>query len=292
MMKKEILYIAIAALLIVAACEPMEKRHELGPVYGETDLSKYMSVKVDGNYVTLVNNAPASISYWITDFGNQSNKDSIVFRIPLANTWTATLTAFCAGGKVTVSKTFDIAQNDEEYYSSPYWNLLTNGTAGKTWVWASDIPGNKVWGNGGHMGSAAPAWWTLTVSDIVGQGASADDEITFNLDKKQNLIVTMPGADKKPGTGSGTFDMDFTKTLTVSDTVYSLGKITFTNWTIPLGFEPNTSGKPLHYVFNILKLTENELVLEFAEPGSKDSPWGGGAWFYMFKRKGYTYPAP
>jgi hypothetical protein len=288
-MKKEILYIAIAALLIFAACDPMEKRNELGPVYSETELSNYMTVKVNGNYVTLVNKAPSVISYWSTDFGNQSNKDSVTFRIPLANTWTATLTAFCAGGKVTVSKTFNIAQNDEDYYSSPYWNLLTNGTAGKTWVWASDIPGGKVWGNGGHMGSAAPAWWTLTVDDIVGQGGGPGDEITFNLDKKQNLIVTMPGTDRKPGTGSGTFDIDLTSTLTVSDTIYSLGKITFTNWTIPLGFEPNTSGKPLHYVFNILRLTENELVLEFAEPGSKDTPWGGVGWFYMFKRKGYTY---
>jgi hypothetical protein len=292
-MKQNILFLVLGIMLVFSACEPMEKRNDLGPVYTEAELLNYMSVTVNGNTVTCENKAPGVISYWTTDFGTQSNESKVDFTIPLKSSYTATLTAFCAGGPVTVSKKFEIATSDPNYYNSPYWNLLTNGMAGKTWVWASDIPGGKVWGNGGHMGNVSPGWWTLGTGDLAGQGGSPDDELTFNLDKAHNVIVTMPQVAgslvaPKPGTGAGKFNMDFTKTLIVSDTLYSKGQITFTNWTVPLGMEPNSAGKPLHYVFNILKLTEDELVLEFPEPGVT-SAWGT-AWFYMFKRKGYSYP--
>jgi hypothetical protein len=288
--KFNIFYLLIGAIMIFASCEPREDRNELGPVYTPDQLSSYVDVKVEGNKVTCTNTAPGVISYWSTEFGTQSNQNTAEFYIPLKSSYNATLTAFCAGGPVTISKPFTIENSDLAYYSSPYWQLLTNGIDGKTWVWANDIPGGKVWGNGGYKGSTAPGWWTLGVGELDGQGGSPNDEITFNLDKSHNFIVTMPGVkDRKPGSGQGKFNIDFSKTITLADTLYSKGQITFNNWTIPLGFEPNTAGKPLHYTFDILKLTENELVLSFPSPGVKDA-WGE-AWFYMFKRKGYTYPA-
>lgn len=287
---KNLIYLFLGGLLMLGACEPMEERHELGKVYSEEELANYITVTVSGNEVTLENKAPEVISYWTTSFGSQSNQNTAKVYIPVANTYTATLTAFAAGGKTTVTKEFEIAQNDPAYFADPMWNLLTNGEAGKTWVWASDIPGGKVWGNGGYLGNTAPGWWTLNVNDIKSQGGDPSDEITFNLNRGMNFSVNTAGTATVPGKGSGTFNMALGAANQVKDpngNVWSLGKITFTNHTIPMGFEPNTSGKPLHYTFDILKLTADELVLAFPEPGV-NAAWGT-AWFYMFKRKGYNY---
>jgi hypothetical protein len=268
----------------------MEDRHEPGRVYSEEELLNFVTVTVNGNEVILENKAPQVISFWTTTFGSQSNKNTTTVYIPVANTYTATLKAFSAGGTTTVTKEFESAQNDPEYFANPMWNLLTNGEAGKTWVWANDIPGGKVWGNGGYLGNNAPSWWTLGMNDIISQGGDASDEITFNLDRGINFTVKTASATSVPGEGSGTFNMSLAEADQVKDdngNVWSLGKIIFTNHSVPLGFEPNSPGKPLHYTFDILKLTEDELVLAFPEPGVT-SAWGT-AWFYMFKRKGYTY---
>lgn len=287
--KLNLLYLLLGCFFLITSCEPKEERHDLGSVYTEQELLNYMDIIVNGNNVTLKNNAPEVISYWKTSFGSQFNKNTAQDYIPVKGKYTATVTAFCAGGTVTASKEFTIEESDPEYFSNPFWNLLTNGEAGKTWVWASDIPGGKVWGNGGYIGSTSPAWWTLGIGDIPAQGGDASDEITFTLldGIKFSVSSTLPTA--VPGSGSGTFNMDLSETgITKYDngTNWSYGKITFTNHTIPLGFEPNTSGKPLHYTFDILKLTKDELVLAFGEPGA--AAWGG-AWFYMFKRKGFSY---
>lgn len=290
-MKKRILYTIISALVLFVACDPIEVRNDAGPVLSESELESYMNVSVNGNVVTCSNTAPGVISFWKTNFGQQSNKNTTDFYIPLANNYTATLTAFCAGGPVTVTKDFTIEQNDPAYFSDPFWNLLTNDTQGKSWVWASDIPGGKVWGNGGYLGSLKPEWWTLSVDDLPDQGGSATDEITFDLNGGLNFEVTGASGDSPvPGNGSGTFNMALGESNQVmsadGSTVWSYGKITFTNHTIPLGFEPNSAGRPLHYEFDIMKLTNDELQLAFPEPGAE--AWGT-AWFYMFKRKGYSY---
>ncbi|WP_163711231.1 hypothetical protein [Mangrovibacterium lignilyticum] len=294
-MKNNILYLMVAAMLLFVACDPIEERHDAGEVLTEAELMSYMDVTITGNVATCTNTAPGVVSFWKTDFGQQSNNNAVDFYIPLQNTYTATLTAYCAGGPVTVSKEFVIEQNDPEYFSDPFWNLLTNDVAGKSWVWATDIPGGKIWGNGGYLASVKPEWWALGVADILSQGGTATDEIIFDLNGGLNFQVINSVDEGEntavPGNGTGTFNMDLGEAnhLMNSDgsAVWSYGKITFTNHTIPLGFEPNSSGKPLHYVFDILKLTEDELQLAFPEPGVNYA-WGT-AWFYMFKRKGYTY---
>ncbi|RKD90646.1 hypothetical protein [Mangrovibacterium diazotrophicum] len=291
-MKNKIVYLVVAVTLMFTACDPIEDRNDAGEVLTEAELLNYMDVTVNGNVATCTNNAPGVISFWKTDFGQQMNANSVDFYIPVAKTYTATLIAYCAGGPVTATKEFTIAENDPEYFADPFWNMLTNGTEGKSWVWATDIPGGKIWGNGGYLASLKPEWWALGIADVAGQGGSATDEITFDLNEGLNFAVTgMNAEDPVPGNGSGTFNMSLgdDNHLMNSDgsAVWSYGKMVFTNHTIPLGFEPNSSGKPLHYKFDILKLTEDELQLAFPEPGVT---WAWGtAWFYMFKRKGYTY---
>lgn len=282
-------------MLLFAACDPIEDRIDAGAVMSESELLSHINISVDGNTVTLENTAPEVISFWQTNFGQQSNQSTASFYIPLENTYIATLTAYCAGGPVTVTKEFAIAQNDPEYFSDPFWELLTNGIDGKTWVWATDYPGGKIFGIGPYLASYGPDWWAPAVEELPGQGSSTAAEITFDLNLGFNFTVSN-SVDSSvetpmPGDGAGSFNMalgDENHLIFAdgSEQIWSYGKITFTNHTIPCGYEPNSEGKPLHYVFDIQKLTEDELQLAFPEPGA--GAWGG-AWFYKFKRKGYSY---
>ena len=289
-MKKNILLVFIGAMLILTACEPIEKRHELGSVLTEQQLLDDMTITVNGNNVTCTNSATGVISFWQNNFGQQSNQSTTTFYVPLKNTYTVTCTAFCSGGTVKATKQFSIAQNDPAYFSDPMWDILTNGAAGKTWVWAADIPGGAIWGNGGYLGDVAPGWWKNGIADITSQGGSANDKIIFDLNLGLNFAVSTTNPTGVPGNGKGTFNMALGAANQVmkadNSGIWSYGKLTLTNFTVPIGFEPNSPGKPLHYVFDILKLTNNELVLAFPSPGS--GAWGE-AWFFMFKKEGYSY---
>lgn len=294
-MKKQILYLIAGLAILFTACDPIEDRNSAGPVLSEDELLSNVSISVDGNNVTLENTAPEVISFWKTNFGQQSNQNKVTFYIPLQNTYTATLTAYCAGGPVTIEKQFEIAQNDPEYFADQFWLLLTNGPDGKSWVWATDFPGGKVWGIGPYLASTSGDWWSPAVADLPGQGASLTDEVVFDLNLGLNFkVINSEGTTEDPtvpGNGSGTFNMSLGAANQImnadGNAIWSYGKIVFTNHTIPLGFEPNTSGKPLHYKYDILKLTNDELWLAFPEPGVTGA-WGS-CWFYKFKRKGYSY---
>jgi hypothetical protein len=292
-MKKNIIYALIGTLLVLVACDPIEKRLNFAPAVTEAQLLDYMDIKVDGNNVTCTNNTPGTVAYWKASTGDQKNQKTSVFYFPLKNKYTITLTVYGGDKTVTVSKDVSVEQNDMAFFADPKWNLLTNGATGKTWVWAADIPGGYVWGNGGYLGNREPGWWKQSPTDLLGQHGGPDDSITFRYDANTIQFNTyQPGSNKWPGTGHGTFILNLGSSNEVKDgngAIWSYGKLSCTNFTIPCGFEPNSAGdpKPLHYKFDILKLTEDELVLSFPEDGV--GAWGT-AWFYMFKRKGFTYP--
>jgi hypothetical protein len=291
-MKKNIIHLLIGATLIFSACESIEKRHELSAVITADKLSDYIDISVDGNNVTCTNNAPGTISYWKLSTGATNHNKTSVFYLPLKNTYTVKLIAYGGSDTVSVTKSFNIEQNDLAFFSDPKWDLLTNGDKGKTWVWASDIPGGMVWGNGSYLSDRAPGWWKQSASDMSGHNGSPNDSIRFSYSTALIQVHTyQPGSgDNKPGTGSGTFVMylgDNYVKKSADGSIWSYGQIVFSGTTLFSGIEPNTAGNPLHYTFDVLKLTADELVLAFPEPGVTAA--GGGTWFYMLKRKGYSY---
>jgi hypothetical protein len=291
-MKKNIIQLLIGAMLIFSACESIEKRHELSSVITAKQLGDYVNISIVGNNVTCTNNAPGTISYWRLNTGDFKHDKTSTFYLPLKNTYTVKLIAYGGDDTVSVTKTFTIEQNDLAFFSDPKWNLLTNGATGKTWVWASDIPGGMVWGNGAYLSDRAPGWWKQTASDMSGHNGSPNDSIRFSYSANAISVNTyQPGSgNNKPGTSSGNFVMYLSDNYVKKDAsgnIWSYGSLVFSGTTLFSGFEPNTTGNPLHYTFDILKLTENELVLAFPEPGVTSA--GGGTWFFMLKRKGYIY---
>jgi hypothetical protein len=94
------------------------------------------------------------------------------------------------------------------------------------------------------------------------------------------------------GTYHGSFKFDMSQTLATVNAPsatggnnWSIGTLTLTGATVSLGYQPNFSAQPI-YTYDILYLDNNVMVLGAPEPGA--GSWGT-AWFWIFKRQGYTF---
>jgi len=185
-MKKTLYYSLVGLALLFASCSTIEDRAELGPILKASELVFTVSQPTAGaNTIILHSKSPGALPYW--DWGTGfSNKANDTIYIPFAGTFKMKYTAFCSGGTITDSATFTIAKNDDAFFDkNPLWKKLTGGGAGKTWVWATDIPNGKVAGNGPED-CTSPQWWTMTASDGNVSGGIAD-EITMNLSGAANF---------------------------------------------------------------------------------------------------------
>lgn len=96
-------------------------------------------------------------------------------------------------GAVTDSTKITIAENDPTFFADPQWNLLTNGPAGKTWIFDPTNPisyyGPKYTGGPGGTGDewlydpgTCPSWSGFPCGTDWG-------EVTFDLNGRYNLTV-------------------------------------------------------------------------------------------------------
>lgn len=182
---KNIVYGMMGLALLLAACDTIEDRDSLGPVLTADQLDFTVSQPTAGsNTIILQSNTENALPYWDwgTGFSNQS-RDTIY--IPFQGTFTIKYTAFSAGGTVTDSTTFTVAQNDDEYFNqNPLWKQLTGGGEGKIWVMAMDHPSGLVAGNGPEE-SVLPAWWTM--SPTAYNQSPTDDEVYMDLKGAANF---------------------------------------------------------------------------------------------------------
>lgn len=167
-MKYKIGYGIAAIMLLFASCTAIDNSASLGSVLTASQVKiKVVQNTTGANAVTVLNATPGTIIYfdWGTGTGKSASvDDSVHFYVPFAGKFVLKYTAFCAGGTVTDSTTFTIAANDNAYFDSdPVWKTLTGGGTGETWVFATDVPGGVIGGNG-PINCPAPAWWTLDAS--------------------------------------------------------------------------------------------------------------------------------
>ncbi|MBB6130668.1 hypothetical protein [Mucilaginibacter lappiensis] len=244
----------IGACYLMTACSPKENRTSLGIPIAKSELKFAVTQQAGHDNVIMVkNNTPGIIPFW--DFGNGvSNKQQDTTILPFAGEFFIRFTAYSKGGPVSDSVKVKISNNDANYFKSPMWNLLTNGIAGKTWVWAADNPTGWVHGNG-PQDAVVPQWWQVPAS---GLGADLNDEMSFNINGNANYLkITGKGQTK------GIFTLDtLNKTLKITGADISEG-----------------SGNSTLY--NIAKLTENELTIVQIGNGFSNQ--------WLFKRKGYKY---
>lgn len=283
-MKTRLLYFLSVCLALFVSCDPIEDRDELGGVLSESELAfDIVQEPAGSNTVRFISKTPGVIPYfdWGTGF---SNKETTEAYLPFAGTYTVTYTAYCGGGPVSTTKEFTVSGNDEAYFKDPAWNLLTNGTDGKTWVFATDNPSyeGRIWGNGGFLSSpAGPGWWGRTAADAKDDKIDVNSELFFDLNGAANIKTSENGTSSK-----GTFDLRLDAIKDGEGNVWAIGNMELSGATIPHGISINEDSKTV-YKFNICTLSENELVLSYNTKNLNSS--GTEAWFWRFKRKGFNY---
>jgi len=273
-MKKRMLYLVGGVVFLIGACTPIEDRQVAGPVVPATDFKYSITNDATNDYVLyLENKTPGVMFSWDYAWGiTRKQHDTVAMLVP--GTYTIKIMATTAGGLVTDTKTITVTKSNPSAFQEPEWAMLTNMTLGKTWVWDNSKP--APWGNGGFKGCTAPCWWAVSMTDLNGRGVGAD-EMTFDLNGGRNLTLTAASV-PSAGVIKGTFDLKMGQKLLAG---WDVGLLTTTNTTIINGILVN-NGNARAESFNVLKLTNTELVLCAGEPGAGD--WGT-AWFWMFKPK-------
>jgi len=305
---KIISYGVVALMLfLLASCKPIESND--GSLGSKLPASK---LKMDvhattkgGNQIVMINNTPKTSGMWVTGIGTSTaRKDTVL--LPFLGKNKIYFYATTDGGTVKDSTTITI--NKIDHPLSPTWTNLA-GTGSKTWVWATDIPADwypgvsagMCYGNGGYLASNAAAWWKNGLSALQGWGV-AKDSMTFDLNGGPNFTLVTGNnqtlSDGSPkglpaGTYHSQFKFDMTKTLESANPpsatggqTWSVGTLTLSgDANVSLGYQPNFNAEPIH-TYDILYLDKNVMVLGAPEPGV--GAWGVG-WFWVFKRKGYSF---
>lgn len=242
-------------LLILVSCTKEDQETLPGSHIAQSDL-KFAVTQQPGhdNVVMLASLTPGSyIPFWQYTGGfSRSMNDTI--NLPFAGQYTIHYSIYNNGGPLADSSRITVSANDPDYFSSPMWNELANAQTGKTWVWATDVPGGFCYGNGSGE-ATAPEWWQNGADYLSSQGV-LNDEMTFDLNGAKNYTFTHAGV-----ATHGIFELDtLNKTLKISGGDISLG------------------GK---IVYNIVKLTNDELTLVQQGDGWRN--------LWLFKRKGFNY---
>ncbi|HPS24485.1 MAG TPA: hypothetical protein PLB28_02775 [Bacteroidales bacterium] len=277
-MKKSILLSILAVSVLLASCEPIEHRDVLqgGITESQLNISAIPEIRdgVNSNYIQLNSDGNACLSSWNYGFGTLIATKGTV-KVMAKGPNTIVYTGLNADGTM-ITKSITV-QVDALYDVEPEWALFCGDSGLKDWVWDNTVAG--PWGNGGYKGNNAPGWWVVSINDINGQapGEGAGASMTFSLIGAKIIKNYNDGT-----TAEGSFTFDMSK-ITYDDggAVWAKGKLNTKNVTVLCGKSPNEGNAPV-YSYDILKLTENNLVLSYPEPGA--GSWGT-AWFWVFMKK-------
>jgi hypothetical protein len=262
---KRTIFLILNAILVLAACSPIEKREDPGPVLTKDQLDFTVTQDPAGsNTVILENKTKNTLQYW--DWGTGfSNKQKDTIYIPFAGTFMVKFTAFYKGGTVTDSVPFTISNNDDAFFDKdPAWKGLTGGGLGKTWVFATDHPSGYVLGNGPND-CIAPQWWQVPA---IGSDAwvtnMMNDEVYMDLKGAANFQLTK-GSDGSVKKGF----FNITAPVTINDKVYSTMEV----------FGGPTWPWPSDKKYTITNLNENELSIHKFDAAD----------VAVYKQKGFSY---
>ncbi|HJT74483.1 MAG TPA: hypothetical protein VJ720_10700 [Chitinophaga sp.] len=254
-MKKLITLSLLALSTWMVSCTKEDEESLPGPSIAQSDVKFSVKQQAGHDNIIMLEGLTQNVYLHYWDFtGGYSKKQKDTINLPFAGTYTIHYSVYTHGGVLGDSTNITVSQNDPDYFSSPMWNLLANAQTGKTWVWATDVPGGAVYGNG--PGTATkPEWWVNGLAYLTSQGVQ-DDEMKFDLDGAKNFTFTHNGVST-----AARFDLDtLNKTLKITGSDISLGK---------------------KITYSIVTLNENELTLVEQGDGWRN--------LWLFKRKGYSY---
>jgi hypothetical protein len=273
-MKNTGLYVIAATFCL--ACTPIEERDTLtGSITADQlNISATPEVRdgVNSNYVILNSDGNPCLSSWDYGSGTLIGTGGRV-KLLLTGDNDIIYTGLNPDGtKITQTLTVHI---DRTYDVEPEWAIFC-GSGEKVWKWDDRAP--AAWGNGGYLSNVAPGWWTVAAGGMEEQtpGEGAGASMTFAL-KGASLIKNK--SDGTTETGAFAFDMTRTTLNAGGDALWGIGKLNTTRVSVLSGKQPNGGNAPV-YSYDILKLTDSEMVLGWPEPGA--GAWGT-AWYWLFR---------
>ncbi|SKC42795.1 hypothetical protein [Ohtaekwangia koreensis] len=189
---KNIKYLLLIGCTAIAfSCTPDDP--ELEGLLSPSDL-KYTVTQDPANdhRIFLSSETDGVIPFW--DYGlGITNLAIDTLYIPFGGDFWFKYSGLGRAGIVTDSTKISIAENDLTFFADPQWNLLTNGAAGKTWIFDPTNPisyyGPKYTGGPGGSGDewlydpgTCPSWSGFPCGTDWG-------EVTFDLNGRYNLTV-------------------------------------------------------------------------------------------------------
>lgn len=269
-MNRIISMIIAAMVILLAACDPIEKRDTLSNSFDPNKIElKVVQSTTGGNELSIQMNTPGIAGYWDYVIDKKfSNRVDVIYPIPGTSTFTFHVTTpYIENNDVNstsyVSKSIDVTIDKLDHaLPEAYYKLVGANLEGKTWVFDGAGGDGRLWW---YM--AAPYKWTELWWNAGGECCPPGDvsgKMVFDLDGGANFTYyASPTADPVTGSTWG-FNADFTK-LTIKGSANILGSM---------------DGGGNNRVFEIKEFTANRLTLYVA-----DAAWATG-WVWVFK------PAP
>lgn len=275
---KKYIYLAGTVCTMLAACEPQQMgTGKIGPAPANPQLT--INATDPHNPVFTAHADHGYIFHW--DMGNGQSiapgASSVTSYYPLAGTYTVGVTIYGEGAQeVSKETTYHVATTDPTITAKPMWKELTGGGAGRTWVYNT----NPVTGQPDYCYQTTgdlvnyPDNWKPSSSwgQCVRITPDINGEMTFDLNGGVNYIYHHVAGDAGV---KGTFILDTEKkTLTIKEPFILDHNVECTN---PVA---TATG-----VYQIKKLTGDELVLWQLQTAPTASPGSGTGWGWSFKRK-------
>jgi hypothetical protein len=196
-------------------------------------------------------------------------------------------------GKFNITLTYTKADGTQETYNAGSFDVeslttkpelleyLAGGEDGDgttTWEWNDKASG--VWGNGSFGSGNGPQWWTVSYTDIEGQGSSKAGGVKRS---GTHAYFTIDTNSKTATNGDGTTLPIKVNVLEHKDASWDKGTISFPTVTndkfvIPMGVNVN-EGDAAFQKYYVLVASNDELVLAACQSD------GSTGWYYVFKKK-------
>lgn len=281
---KKISAIAMAALALLASCEPICEQYDLGESITAEQLKAASSVTVvkeNGVNVNRIkcNSTAKALTCW-TNGVEVKPSAYAEFTMLVLGEQTAVVTAFNPDGTtVTAEFPIHIEQFSPSYPVAPEWGMLF-GTGEKDWGWASDNfnwGAGMCWGNAGYqcggpedVANGNGLWWGVDKASINGQC----DNYGYAHDGGDAVMTfQLAGTKVVKETGSGTVKFDMTPT---NDS--NIGTLTTTGAGLLFPCQINTGNKVEEFEIN--RLNDSQLVLTYSTSGA----WGEST-YWRFEAK-------
>jgi hypothetical protein len=267
-MNKTISLIVGTLAILIAACEPIEKRDTLSNSFDPNDIDlEVVQSTAGGNGLTLKMNTPGIAGYWDYVIDKKyTDRVEVVFPIPGTSTFTFHVTTpYIESGDIgspvfDVKKSIDVTITQlDQPLPEAYYKLVGENLEGKTWVFNGTGGDLGLWWYMSDPGNWQGLWWNA--GGTCCPPSDAGGKMVFDLDGGANFTYYASASGTGVPGSSWAFNADFTK-LTIKGDSNILGSE---------GCGAN--GK----VFEIKEFTADKLTL-FVSNGGCSTGW---VWIFV-----------